>query len=276
MNNATLIARRARAAYDDAQKALSGLGATAADTARVQALDLIRSGLEARQSEIRDANRRDVAEAAELAERGQLSRQLVARLDLFSKPGKWESMLQGVSDVAALPSPLDICRRASRLAEADAGGPARPAAGCLDLYQVTCPIGVLLCIFEARPEGIINIASLAIKSGNAAILKGGKESRHTAAVLSAVLEDALEKSVLPRFLVQTVETREEIQALLHEEDNIDLVIPRGSNALVKNIQREARMPVMGHADGLCSAYIHDDACPSTVVPTILDAKVRRC
>ncbi|WFD34004.1 glutamate-5-semialdehyde dehydrogenase [Malassezia cuniculi] len=272
MSHATVIARQAREAYDEAQKALSSLRADAADASRVQALELIRAGLEARQEEIREANRRDVAEATELAEQGRLSRQLVSRLDLFAKAGKWESMLQGVSDVARLPSPLDICRRASRLAEAETGSNARPASGNLDLYQVTCPIGVLLCIFEARPEVIINIASLAIKSGNAAILKGGKESRHTAAVLSSVLASALEKSALPRFLVQTVETRDEIQALLHEEDYIDLVIPRGSNALVKSIQREARMPVMGHADGLCAAYVHDDAVPSITIPTILDAK----
>ena len=176
-------------------------------------------------------------------------------------------MLQGVTDVAKLQSPLDVCTSANRLA-AQHG-----SSGALDLYRVTCPIGVLLCIFEARPEVIVNIASLAIKSGNAAILKGGKESKHTAAVLARCIATALAHSELPEHLVQTVQTRDEIQTLLHEDRYIDLVIPRGSNALVKNIQREARMPVMGHADGLCATYVHEDAQPQLAIETVLDSKL---
>ena len=264
---ATQIACQARQAFDDAQKLLSGRGSEAADAARVKALEEIRAELEASQDEIRAANERDVAEANALVEQGKLSKQLVSRLDLFAKKGKWESMLQGVSDVAKLPSPLDVCTSANRLAAPHG------ASGALDLYRVTCPIGVLLCIFEARPEVIVNIASLAIKSGNAAILKGGKESKHSAAVLARCIARALARSELPEHIVQTVETRDEIQTLLHEERYIDLVIPRGSNALVKNIQREARMPVMGHADGLCATYIHDDAEPTLTIETVLDSKL---
>lgn len=267
--DASAVARQARGAFDDAQQTLSTRGTVAADFARVQALEYIRAALEAARSEIQAANARDVDEARA----GQLSKQLVARLDLFSKPGKWDSMIQGVSDVARLPSPLDVCTRATRLADTAPATATRPAAGALDLYRMTCPIGVLLCIFEARPEVIVNIASLAIKSGNAAILKGGKESKHTAQILARCISDALERSELPRCLVQTVQTRDEIQTLLHEEQYIDLVIPRGSNALVRSIQREARMPVMGHADGLCSIYVHEDAPESLVIPTVLDAKL---
>lgn len=193
----------------------------------------------------------------------------MSRLDLFSKPGKWESMLQGVSEVAQLPTPLDACTYARRLADADP----KTGSGALDLYRVTCPIGVLLCIFEARPEVIINIASLAIKSGNAAILKGGKESKLTAAVMSRVLAQALGQTELPADLIQTVETRQDVADLLHQDRYIDLVVPRGSNELVRSIQREARMPVMGHADGLCAAYIHEDAELEGTVGSILDAKV---
>lgn len=184
---------------------------------------------------------------------GQLSSSLAARLDLFSKAGKWESLLAGVSDVAALPSPLDHVQWAKRLADET------ETQAAIDLYRITCPIGVLLCIFEARPEVVVNIASLAIKSGNAAILKGGKESKHTAAVLSSIISSALHQAGLPEKLIQTVETRQDIQSLLHLEEYIDLVIPRGSGELVKAIQRDARMPVMGHADGLCIAYVHEDA-----------------
>ncbi len=209
--------------------------------------------------------------ANELVEQGKLSRSLVSRLDLFAKAGKWEAMLDGVSQVADLPSPLDVCTFSKRLAEPD--GKSR---GALDLYRITCPIGVLLCIFEARPEVIVNIASLAIKSGNAAILKGGKESKKSAAVLSRIIAEALKGTPLPADLVQSVETREEIAALLHQDRYIDLVIPRGSNELVRSIQREARMPVMGHADGLCVGYLHEDAVEELSVGTIVDAKVSRC
>ena len=217
--DASAVARQARGAFDDAQQTLSTRGTVAADFARVQALEYIRAALEAARSEIQAANARDVDEARA----GQLSKQLVARLDLFSKPGKWDSMIQGVSDVARLPSPLDVCTRATRLADTAPATATRPAAGALDLYRMTCPIGVLLCIFEARPEVIVNIASLAIKSGNAAILKGGKESKHTAQILARCISDALERSELPRCLVQTVQTRDEIQTLLHEEQYIDPV-----------------------------------------------------
>lgn len=179
-------------------------------------------------------------------------------------------MLSGVSEVAALPTPLDAVTYARRLAEADA----KTGAGALDLYRVTCPIGVLLCIFEARPEVIVNIASLAIKSGNAAILKGGKESRATAAVMSRIIAQALASTdELPADLIQTVETRQDVADLLHQDKYIDLVIPRGSNELVRSIQHEARMPVMGHADGLCLAYVHDDADVEGTVGSLLDAKL---
>lgn len=179
-------------------------------------------------------------------------------------------MLQGLSEVASLPSPLEVCTYARRLADSNP----TTGSGPLDLYRVTCPIGVLLCIFEARPEVIINIASLAIKSGNAAILKGGKESRQTAAVMSRVLAHALSQTEeLPADLIQTVETRQDVADLLHQDRYIDLVIPRGSNELVRSIQAEARMPVMGHADGLCAVYIHNDAEVKGTIGSVLDAKL---
>lgn len=271
--SATDVARQAHEAFDETQALLSMRGSEQADAARVKVLECIRTTLEQARDEIQAANQRDVAEANELVAAGKLSKQLVSRLDLFSKPGKWESMLQGVSDVARLPSPLDVCTRATRLADGEPATSTRAATGSLDLYRVTCPIGVLLCIFEARPEVIVNIASLAIKSGNAAILKGGKESKHSAAVLARCIAAALEQSELPRHLIQSVQSRDEIQALLHEERYIDMVIPRGSNALVKSIRQEARMPVMGHADGLCTAYVHEDAPERLTIDTVLDAKL---
>lgn len=267
------VAKQAREAFDRVQKHLSLDDAAHADGVRAKALHAICETLQEAHDEIRKANETDVREANELVRQGKLSAQLVARLDLFSKRGKWESMIQGVADVASLPSPLDICTRATRLAAAHPGDDERDATGALDLYRVTCPIGVLLCIFEARPEVIVNIASLAIKSGNAAILKGGKESKHSAHVLSRCISQALAKSGMPAHLIQMVESREEIQSLLHEEKYINLVIPRGSSELVRHIQREARMPVMGHADGLCTAYVHSDAPEKLAIETVLDAKL---
>lgn len=205
--------------------------------------------------------------AKEAVKAGKLSASLVARLDLFSKASKWADLLSGIDGVASLPSPLDHCTYARRLASRSDG------SGDLDLYRVTCPIGVLLCIFEARPEVVINIACLALKSGNAAILKGGRESTHTAGVLSRLVAEALEGSKLPADLVQSVTSREEVAALLDEDRFVDLVIPRGSNELVRAIQRDARMPVMGHADGLCAAYIHADADAATTIGAVVDAKV---
>ncbi|KAJ9478673.1 Gamma-glutamyl phosphate reductase [Pseudozyma hubeiensis] len=258
------VARRARAAFESSSQLLST--STSADSTRSSALLSIRRALESSKSAIQSANALDMEAASTLVAQGKLSASLAARLDLFSKPGKWQSLLDGVSDVAALASPLDHVQWAKRLAEET------DTQGAIDLYRITCPIGVLLCIFEARPEVVVNIASLAIKSGNAAILKGGKESKHTASVLSSIISAALAEVGLPADLIQTVETRSDIQSLLHLEEYIDLVIPRGSNELVKAIQRDARMPVMGHADGLCIGYVHEDAELDMVVGTVVDSK----
>lgn len=263
-SSAEAVAREARAAFELVSQLLSS--SPSADSTRSAALLSIRTALEANRARIQEANKLDMDAAHALVAQGKLSSALASRLDLFSKPGKWESLLAGVSDVAALPSPLDHVQWAKRLADET------ETQGAIDLYRITCPIGVLLCIFEARPEVVVNIASLAIKSGNAAILKGGKESKHTAALLSSIIADALAQAGLPKHLIQTVETREDIQSLLHLDDYIDLVIPRGSNELVKAIQRDARMPVMGHADGLCIGYVHTDAELQNVIGTVVDSK----
>lgn len=262
--SAEQVARQARAAFESSSQLLST--SSSADATRSSALQSIRAALEAHKKRIQEANQLDMQAANALVEEGKLSSSLAARLDLFSKPGKWESLLDGVSEVAALASPLDQVQWAKRLAHETS------TQAAIDLYRITCPIGVLLCIFEARPEVVVNIASLAIKSGNAAILKGGKESKHTAAILSSIISSALAQAGLPKHLIQTVETRSDIQSLLHLDEYIDLVIPRGSNELVRAIQRDARMPVMGHADGLCIGYVHEDAELDMVVGTVVDSK----
>jgi glutamate-5-semialdehyde dehydrogenase len=209
-----------------------------------------------------------------------MSDSLLKRLDL-GRGDKWEAMLQGISDVAALPDPTGNITYASQL---DDG---------LELYRVSCPIGVLLVIFEARPEVVVNIAALAIKSGrfrfcqsvhpywicwsgagNAAILKGGKESNRTTQLLSQAITEGLSKTALPSTYVQTIQTRAEVSSLLELDQYIDLVIPRGSNALVRTIQNSTRIPVMGHADGLCSVYLDESVDLQKAIRVVVDAKVR--
>lgn len=142
----------------------------------------------------------------------------------------------------------------------------------LILQRQTCPIGVLLIIFEARPEVIANIASLAIKSANAAILKGGKESTESFKIIATVIGRALESTAVPNDSIQLVTTRDAVDPLLELGEYIDLVIPRGSNDLVRHCQKKAHMPVLGHADGLCSLYIHPDADPKMAVDVVVDSK----
>lgn len=142
----------------------------------------------------------------------------------------------------------------------------------LELERVSCPIGVLLIIFEARPEVIANIASLAIKSGNAAILKGGKESTESFVAISKAISVALDRCSVPNGAVQLVTTRDAIKELLDLDQYIDLVIPRGSNELVRYIKSNTKIPVLGHADGLCSMYLEHTADPKMAAEVIVDSK----
>lgn len=143
----------------------------------------------------------------------------------------------------------------------------------LDLYRLTSPIGVLLVIFEARPEVIVNITALALKSGNAVILKGGKESAYSFAAIARVISSALATTTIPVGAVQLVATREDVNALLDQDQYIDLVIPRGGNELVRYIKSHTKIPVMGHADGLCAVYVHSDADETKATNVLLDAKM---
>lgn len=142
----------------------------------------------------------------------------------------------------------------------------------LNLERVSCPIGVLLIIFEARPEVIANIASLAIKSGNSAILKGGKESTESFKAISSVISNALTSTEVPKEAIQLVVTRDVIPQLLSQDQYIDLVIPRGSNELVRYIKNNTRIPVLGHADGLCSILLEESVDPEMAVKVVVDAK----
>ncbi|KAK6364510.1 glutamate-5-semialdehyde dehydrogenase [Exophiala oligosperma] len=227
--------------------------------ARNDALTAMHDALLANKEPILAANARDMARATSASESGHLSQAVLKRLDL-SRPGKYDDMLQGILDVRGLDDPVGKCDLRTLL---DDG---------LELERVSCPIGVLLIIFEARPEVIANIAALAIKSGNAAILKGGKESSDSFETIAKVIGSALEKTQVPNAAIQLVKTRDVIDQLLGLDQYIDLVIPRGGNELVRYVKEHTKIPVLGHADGLCSVYLHRDADKDTAVRVVVDSK----
>ena len=222
---------------------------------RSQALENIHNSLKENKSSILEANKLDL----ENAKAKNLSPSLIKRLDL-SNPGKFDSMLQGILDVANLPDPVGTVTLARKIDEG------------LNLYRITAPIGVLLIIFESRPEVIANITALAIKSGNAAILKGGKESYQTFKVMSGMVSKALANTNVPSKAIQLIESREDVADLLDQDKYIDLVIPRGSNELVRNIKSNTKIPVLGHADGICSIYVDSNFDLAKAKRVIIDSK----
>lgn len=141
------------------------------------------------------------------------------------------------------------------------------------MTRLTCPIGVLLIIFEARPEVIANISALAIKSGNAAILKGGKESSYSFAAIASIISNALSKTAVPSDCLQLVQTHDVIKDLLSLDRYIDLCIPRGGNKLVRFVKSSTSIPVLGHADGICTTYLCSDYPVEKATKVILDAKI---
>ena len=228
-------------------------------SSRNNALTAIHDALKSSKSAILEANARDMDFAKQASRDGKLSQSVLKRLDL-SRPGKFDDMLQGILDVRSLDDPVGKVDLRTKLDEG------------LELERVSCPIGVLLIIFEARPEVIANIAALAIKSGNAAILKGGKESTESFSIISSVISDALEGTEVPNAAIQLVKTRDVIDQLLALDKYIDLVIPRGGNELVRYVKDHTKIPVLGHADGLCSVYIHSDAEKEMAVNVVVDSK----
>ena len=144
----------------------------------------------------------------------------------------------------------------------------------LELYRVTCPIGVIGVIFESRPDALVQIASLCLKSGNSVFLKGGREAAETNRVLYEVIRDASVSNGLPEGWINLLESREEVNAMLSLSDYIDLIIPRGSNAFVQYIMQNTTIPVMGHADGVCHTYIDRYADEATALKVVVDAKTQ--
>jgi glutamate-5-semialdehyde dehydrogenase len=175
---------------------------------------------------------------------------------------KINDVIQGIHSLITLENPLGATKLSTQLDEG------------LDLYKVTCPIGVIGVIFESRPDAFVQISTLCLKSGNSILLKGGHEALETNRILSQIIKNATETIGIPTGWIQNLETRDDVTAMLDLDDYIDLIIPRGSNAFVKYIMTHSNIPVMGHADGICHVYVHDDAIIDDAIKIIVDSKTQ--
>jgi len=230
--------------------------ATLSIEVRNGALAKIADALEGHEQEIVSANEKDLA----AAQTGGLPGPIVKRLAFDKK--KLDDSVLGLREMIGLTDPIG---RLLLKRELDSD---------LILEQVTCPIGVIGVIFESRPDALVQIAALCLKSGNAAILKGGSEATNTNRVLYDVIHEAGTQAGLPEGFLTLLESRSEIGELLSCHESVDLIIPRGSNEFVRYIMDNSEIPVMGHADGICHVYVDKAADLAKAVHIIRDSKVQ--
>ncbi len=223
---------------------------------RNQALAAVAAALSAQKEEIFSANREDMEAAAQAG----IAPAVMKRLKFDEH--KLADVLAGIEELKNLPDPLSQIQLARELDEG------------LTLYRTTCPIGVIGIIFEARPDALVQISSLCIKSGNCAVLKGGKETARTNRVLFRLIYDAVTSCGLPKGCMLQAELHNEIDELLSCHDCVDLLIPRGSNQFVQYIMNNTKIPVMGHADGVCHIYVDEFYDMEKALPILVDAKTQ--
>ena len=223
---------------------------------RNDALARIRQALLAHKDQIFAANAADLA----AAEESGVADAIVKRLKFDE--GKLAGVCEGISDLIVLDDPVG---RVTLRRELDEG---------LVLVRETVPIGVIGVIFEARPDALVQISTLCLKSGNCAILKGGSETTSTNKALFEVIRAAAVEAGLPQGCLHQVEAREEIGELLACDESVDLLIPRGSNQFVRYIMDHTRIPVMGHSSGLCHLYVDSSADVAMAVRIAVDAKTQ--
>lgn len=223
---------------------------------RNAALTAVREALLQHQAEIFEANKQDLAQAEADGVSGPVRKRL--KFD----EGKLRDVTAGISDLIKMEDPLFQTQFARELDEG------------LVLKRVTCPIGVIGVIFEARPDALVQISALCIKSGNCVILKGGREALRSNKKLFDIIHEAIIDAGLPADSMMQLEARSEINELLECHESVDLLIPRGSNAFVQYIMNHTKIPVMGHADGICHIYVDKDADLAKAVPIIVDAKTQ--
>jgi glutamate-5-semialdehyde dehydrogenase len=245
------------AKVEEAQTAALEL-AKLSDDERSAGLHAIADAIDQQRDAILEANEKDVAAAEEMLAKGEYSRALVDRLEL--SPSKLDSIVEMVRSVAEQEDPLGKTLTARRLDEG------------LELYKTTVPIGVIGTVFESRPDALVQIAALSLKSGNAVILKGGSEAAHSNRTLFEVIQEATADA--PDGWAQLIEAREDVDTLLGMDDSIDLLMPRGSSAFVSYIQDNTSIPVLGHTEGVCHIFVDSEADLAMAADIAYDAKVQ--
>ena len=221
-----------------------------------KALARIAGSLENRKEEIIKANREDLRRS----EKEDLAPPLLKRLKFDEV--KIAEVVDGIYSLIALEDPVGKTLLSTEMDEG------------LELYRVTCPIGVIGVIFESRPDALVQISTLCLKSGNGVLLKGGSEARETNRVLAEVIIKAAGEAGIPSNWAALLETRSDVDEMLKMDESIDLIIPRGSNDFVRYIMSNSRIPVLGHADGICHCYVDEDADPGMAVKIAVDSKTQ--
>ena len=237
-------------------KLAAPLLAAADNEKRCMALKAMKEALLENRDEVFRANHEDL----KAAEAANVPPQICKRLKFDE--GKLKDVCAGIDQLISLPDPLGKITLDRMLDEG------------LELKRITVPIGVIGVIFEARPDALVQISALCIRSGNCVILKGGKETALTNRALSKLIAGALIKAGMPEYCFFQAQEREEITALLSCDKDVDLIIPRGSNSFVRYIMDNTRIPVMGHADGICHLYVDAKADFDMAVKVVTDAKIQ--
>ena len=222
--------------------------------AKNQALENIAQALQTHKKEIIEANQWDLAQA----EQGHLAPPLLKRLTFDEQ--KINAACSGIRSLITLDDPVGITLDSTEL---DQG---------LELYKVSCPIGVIGVVFESRPDALVQISTLCLKSSNAVMLKGGSEAAHTNRILTRIIAQASEETGIPAGWIQLIETRQEVADMLALDDSIDLIIPRGSNEFVRYIMDNTRIAVLGHADGICHVFVDSEADLDMATRIVTDSK----
>jgi len=244
-----------RTAAKRARSAAVALAACEADL-KNRALEAIAAALEADREAIVEANQADLARS----EAEDLAAPLLKRLAFGD--AKIAEAVEGIRSLIRLPDPVGRTLLARELDEQ------------LTLYKVSCPIGVIGVIFESRPDALVQISTLCLKSGNSVLLKGGSEAAETNRILARLIGEASNRAGAGSDWLYLLETRSDVEELLGLDDHVDLIIPRGSNEFVRYIMDHSRIPVLGHADGICHCYIDVDADPQMAVGILVDAKTQ--
>lgn len=220
------------------------------------ALQLIAEKLLANRDVIIRKNQEDL----ERSKKENLPVPLLKRLKFDEK--KLSDVVDGINSLVSLPEPVGKKLLATELDEG------------LQLYKVSCPIGVIGIIFESRPDALVQISTLCLKSGNAVLLKGGSEAIETNRILTEVIRAATAEAGIHPGWIHLLETRDDVNKMLKLDEYIDLIIPRGSNEFVRYIMDHSRIPVLGHADGICHVYVDGEADTAMAVQVVNDSKVQ--